>query len=72
MESLKQSELYELSRCMDKNYQTIAIKFLGYSEDEIEEIQESHKGNLDKVKLMILNGWLLRNTVGNPRYVSQM
>ena len=68
--SLEQSELSELARCIGSSYQTIAIEFLGYCIEEIEDLQEKHRGNIDRVKFDILNGWAKRHPEGNQRYVS--
>ncbi len=69
-ETLQQSELRELTKYIGASYHAIAIQFLGYSIEEIEELQESHRGNIDRVKFDILNGWLRKHPEGNPRKVS--
>ena len=70
--TIKQSELSKLTKCMGSRYQTIAIEFLGYSIEEIEELQESHRGSISRVKLDILKGWLHRHPQGNPREVGMI
>ncbi len=69
-EKVRQSELQELAKHIGSSYHTIAIQFLGYSDEEIEELQEDFPGNTGRVKFKILNGWVRRNPEGNPRYVS--
>ena len=71
-ERLTQTELNQLVKCIGSSYQTIAIEFLGYSIEEIEELQESHRGNINRVKFDILNGWLRKHPEGNPREVSEI
>ena len=71
MERPTQGELYELVKHIGKDYQTIAIQFLGYSIEEIETMCEEHPGNISRVKFDILNGWLRRHPEGDARKVSQ-
>ncbi len=54
---------------MGSSYQQIAVQFLGYNVEEIEDMQESHRNNTSRVKFDILNGWLRMNPEGNPRHV---
>ena len=67
---LEQKVLWELTNYIGKSYHEIAIRFLGYRDEEIDELQEDFPGNTGRVKFEILNGWVRRNPEGDPRYVS--
>ena len=50
---------------------TIAIQYLGFSDEQLEDLDEDLRGNVARAKFKILNGWHQRNPEGNPRYVSK-
>ncbi len=66
-----QSEIWALVRCIGTSYVTIAIQFLGYHIEEVEELEQAHRGQIDRVKFKILNGWLQQHPERNARYVSK-
>ncbi len=68
-EPLTAEVLSQLGRSIGAKYHAIAIEFLGYTDEEIEELEESYPRNIDRVKYKILNGWVMKNP-RNPRYVS--
>ncbi len=49
---------------------TIAVRYLGWREENLEDLEEDLRGNASRAKLKILLGWTQRNPEGNPRYVS--
>ena len=67
---MEQKVLWELTNYIGKSYHAIAVQYLGYRDEEIEELQEDFPGNTSRVKFKILNGWVQRNPEGDPRCVS--
>ena len=69
VEPLEQRELYKLGRHVGSEWETIAIEFLNYSIEEIDELKETKGGEINRVKFEIFNGWVKKNPDGNPRHV---
>ena len=68
---LTQAELSKLAgKIGGQNLYTIAIRYLGYNDEGLQDLAEGLRSNVDGIKFKVLLGWYQRNPEGNPRYVS--
>ncbi len=68
---MEESELHELvSKIGGQKCQDIALRFLGCTDAELEDLEEGLRSNVQRVKFKLFLAWYHSHPEGNPRLVS--